>query len=251
MAKIGSKIIRLDVIDSTFNYVKNNLLGDLDNEGILVSCIEQTSGKGQNNNFWESEAGKNITISFFIRPKNFVEISDQFQISVFVAVSIFEFIKEYVSNNVSIKWPNDIYVENKKIAGILIEHSIELNKLEKTLIGIGININQEVFKSDAPNPVSLKNITNKDYDLDYLINRLAEILDYNIIVLRSNYKLLKDKYLKNLFHKDTFHNYIYKEKNIVAKITDINNFGHLILETEEGTVISCDMNEIKHIIEEV
>lgn len=248
---IGKEIINLDIVDSTSNYLKNKLICDFHNEGIIVSSKKQSAGKGQNDNHWESEPDKNITISFFIKPKDYIEISDQFKISVFVSVSVFEFIKSHVNNNVSIKWPNDIYYENKKIAGILIEHSIELNKLECSIIGIGININQEVFTSDAPNPISLKNITNKDFDLNYLINQLAEILNFNLIVLKNNYKLLKDNYLKNLFHKDTFHNYIYKETNIVAKITDINNFGHLILETKEGAVISCDMNEIKHVIEEV
>ncbi|OFX18922.1 MAG: biotin--[acetyl-CoA-carboxylase] ligase [Bacteroidetes bacterium GWA2_31_9] len=248
MAIIGKQIIHLDSVDSTNNYMKDNLLSNSENEGLIVSCKNQTAGKGQNNNFWESESGKNITISFFIKPKDYIDISDQFKISVFVAVSVFEFINAHASNNISIKWPNDIYFENKKIAGILIEHSIELNKLESTLIGIGININQEVFKSNAPNPISLKNITNQTFDLDNLINQLAEILNTNLIILKNNYKTLKDIYLKNLFHKNTFHKYIYKEKNIVAKIIDINNFGHLILETEDGTVIACDMNEIKHVI---
>ncbi|OFX44990.1 MAG: biotin--[acetyl-CoA-carboxylase] ligase [Bacteroidetes bacterium GWA2_30_7] len=249
MATIGKQIINIESIDSTMSYVKNNLINSDKNEGIIVSCISQTDGRGQLNNFWESEAGKNITISFFIKPKDFIDISDQFKISVLVAVSVYDFIKMHVNKNVSIKWPNDVYYENKKIAGILIEHSIELNKLESTLIGIGININQEIFKSDAPNPISLKSITNQTYNLETLIIQLADILNKNMFVLKTNYQILKDIYLKNLFHKNTFHKYIYKNNNILAKITDINNYGHLILETEEGTVISCDMNEIKHIVE--
>lgn len=248
MANIGKQIINIDTIDSTLNYVKNKLIISDENEGIIVSCNNQTAGKGQNNNFWESEVGKNVTISFFIKPKNYIDISDQFKISVFVAVSVFEFIKTYIKENVSIKWPNDIYYKNKKIAGILIEHSIELNKLETTLIGIGININQEIFKSDAPNPISLKSITNQTFELEGLIYQLAEILNKNMFVLKTNYLILKDIYLKNLFHKNTFHSYIYKGDELVAKITDINNYGHLILETNDGTTITCDMNEIKHVL---
>lgn len=248
MANIGKQIINIDTIDSTLNYVKNKLIISDENEGIIVSCNNQTAGKGQNNNFWESEVGKNVTISFFIKPKNYIDISDQFKISVFVAVSVFEFIKTYIKENVSIKWPNDIYYKNKKIAGILIEHSIELSKLETTLIGIGININQEIFKSDAPNPISLKSITNQTFELEVLIYQLAEILNKNMFVLKTNYLILKDIYLKNLFHKNTFHSYIYKGDELVAKITDINNYGHLILETNDGTTITCDMNEIKHVL---
>ena len=135
MAIIGKQIIHLDSVDSTNNYMKDNLLSNSENEGLIVSCKNQTAGKGQNNNFWESESGKNITISFFIKPKDYIDISDQFKISVFVAVSVFEFINAHASNNISIKWPNDIYLYDCKVGGMI------TNITGKNLIcGVGLNL---------------------------------------------------------------------------------------------------------------
>mgnify|MGYP003526946868 CR=1 FL=1 len=129
-------------------------------EGTVVSTSFQTKGRGQLTNVWEAEEGKNILCSILLRPTA-LPIKSQFLISQAISVAIVDVLNTF-AEDFSIKWPNDIYYKEEKIAGILIENTLSSKGIDSCIIGLGLNVNQQSFKSDAPNPISLHNIIGRD-----------------------------------------------------------------------------------------
>ncbi len=147
-------------------------------EGVILSARRQLAGRGQKGNSWEAEPYKNLSFSAMWRPENF-EAIDQFAISESVALSVVDLLAT-LSISAKVKWPNDIYVGDKKICGILIEHSIMGREISRTIAGVGINVNQVKFLSDAPNPVSIFNLTGREYETDALLREFEMILNGNL-----------------------------------------------------------------------
>jgi BirA family biotin operon repressor/biotin-[acetyl-CoA-carboxylase] ligase len=150
---IGIKYIFRENLSSSNSYAAKLLKNDKVQEGTIIYTNYQTEGRGQKGNTWESEDGKNLLISLILYP-SMIKPSDQFIISKIISLGIGDFLRQH-TDNVSVNWPNDIYVNNDKIAGILIEISIIRDEIENVIAGIGLNLNQKIFKSDSPNPVSL------------------------------------------------------------------------------------------------
>ncbi|MCG8484973.1 MAG: biotin--[acetyl-CoA-carboxylase] ligase, partial [Clostridia bacterium] len=150
---------------------------------------------------------------------------------------------------VKIKWPNDIYVDDKKIAGILINNSINGNSMQSSIIGIGININQTKFLSDAPNPVSLKKLKRKEINLDKCLIRLLDHLNLRFRqLLQNNLEEINQEYLSRLYRYKTFANYIIDGNKIKAKIVGLDQYGKLCLKTKDLRTYTCDLKEVKFII---
>lgn len=238
-------IIHLKEVSSTNEYAKDLLHKDTPPEGTAIIADYQTAGKGHDQNSWESKAGENILLTMILYP-DFLEISRQFQISMAVALGITDFLEELIpAQELFIKWPNDIYVGDKKIGGILINNEIMGDKFKHVMAGIGINVNQEAFSTEIPNPVSLSNLTGKQYSLKDLTLRL-----YNCVTVRyeqlkeGSYHQIKGDYLDLLLGLNQVREYLYKNKKIEAQITGVNEFGHLMLNTDGGS-IECDLKEIK------
>jgi BirA family biotin operon repressor/biotin-[acetyl-CoA-carboxylase] ligase len=199
----------------------------------IVITKNQTNGKGLQGNVWESEEGKNLTFSMILYP-DFIEIENQFTITCIITLALIDVLKNYLSD-LKIKWTNDIYVNDKKLVGILIENSIKGDKINHSIIGIGLNVNQINFISGAPNPVSMKQITNIDYDTDLLLNEII-----NAIIKR--YKTAKEQGIEKI--RKEYHNYLYrndgyypyKDKNgtFLAKIERVEQTGHLVLNDLQG-----------------
>ena len=147
------KIIRLHTVGSTNDYMIEQIRnGNINLEGTIVIADEQTSGKGMDINIWESEPGKNLTFSIFFKP-DFLRADQQFLLNKSISLGVYDFIKSLVTHQkVTIKWPNDIYVGDKKIAGILINNTIAGNELFYSVAGIGVNINQQKFPGSCPQP---------------------------------------------------------------------------------------------------
>ncbi len=164
------KIIHIDETDSTNRWLREQG-GE---EDVVVWADYQTAGKGQGTNSWESERGKNLTFSVLLHPQD-IPANKQFSISMLVSLALCEALGQHIGD-LSIKWPNDIYWRNAKIAGILIEHRISGSLIRDSIIGIGLNVNQRHFLSDAPNPVSLWQICEQDTDREML---LCEFLAMN------------------------------------------------------------------------
>lgn len=199
-------------------------------EGTVVNTDFQTSGKGQIGNSWESEAAKNLLFSMVIYPKQ-IPPDQLFLISQLVSVAIKEVLDRYC-DNISIKWPNDIYWNDKKLAGILIENSLQGNKIKAVVIGIGLNVNQQKFFSNAPNPVSLKQITGKSINRKQLLKGIIQ----NILDLYTNLDVekIRHKYAESLYRKDGFHSYCSENETFQAEISDIHPDGQLELKTKSG-----------------
>ena len=167
---MGCQQIRLDSVDSTNNYTATLLNGNVP-EGTVVITREQTAGRGQRANSWVSEAGKNLTVTYVLRPK-FLCISDQFILNKAIALAVNKAIQHFAPlMDVRIKWPNDIFLQNKKVAGILIETSMQGGHIVSCLAGIGINVNQQHFQSNSGNPISLIEVLGKELNIDILLKK--------------------------------------------------------------------------------
>ena len=238
--------IQLESVDSTNNYAQKLIKNDFEH-GSLIITDEQTAGRGQGSNNWESEKGKNLLFSILLKP-DFLLAEDQFLISKVVSLGIVDFLKSY-TESASIKWPNDIYIGEKKIAGILIENRLFTDKISSSIVGIGFNLNQEIFHSDAPNPVSLKNISHKDHNPE---SSLEQIL----FAIEKRYKELKNQgreninsaYLKNMFRLGEFRVFLAEGSVIAGKISGVNQYGQLGIESMEGEIKYFGFGEISFVL---
>ncbi len=190
---IGSNLIFIPNLPSTNSRALELAKSKTLPEGTIIYTNYQSAGRGQKGNSWESEDGKNLLISVILTP-SMINPADQFIISMTVSLGICDFLKRYIPA-CSIKWPNDIYINNDKIAGILIENTIMGDLIENTIAGIGLNINQQIFISDAPNPISLSMITGKHYDLKACLDQLSSDLDKRYTQLISeNHNQIRQQY---------------------------------------------------------
>jgi len=247
---IGKKIIELDNIASTNRYALSLVNKEKIEEGTIIYAINQNDGKGTGNNKWESENGKNLTISIVLKP-HFLHIHTQFYLNVFSSLAVSDMIQHMLAckEQVKIKWPNDIYYENKKISGILIENSILGDTMEYAIVGIGININQEKFISNAPNPVSLFNISGKTYNLKECLSQLNFCFNKRYEELKQkNLKMLMQEYHEILYRKDIFASFKVKNTYIYAKINGVTEYGNLQLIKENGEKLEFAHKEIEYII---
>lgn len=203
-------------------------------EGYIVYTDTQRAGRGQRGNSWESQPGKNLTFSLLLRPEH-IPANQQFLLSQAVSLAMTDVLNRYAPG-FSIKWPNDIYWEDRKIAGILIENVLSGSTFARSIVGIGLNLNQEKFISDAPNPVSLMQITNRSY-------RMEEMLDQYTDAFRIRYRQtfdtesaqpLRDEYRTMLYRNNGLYPYSSEGETFYASIAGIEPDGHLILTTESG-----------------
>jgi BirA family biotin operon repressor/biotin-[acetyl-CoA-carboxylase] ligase len=240
---IGSTIVSVDRVDSTNNYAAKELLTKSLKEGTVFVADCQQSGRGQGSSIWESAAGLNLTFSIILYPKQ-VAISRQFSISKAISLGVADFLTKYVGG-VSIKWPNDIYAGKKKIAGILIETAISGGQFTRAIVGIGLNINQEIFISDAPNPVSLKNLTGETYDLSQMLTDLCACLDKRYrSLIHGDDSVLQHDYDKLLYLKGVWANFSQQNSVFEGKILGIEEDGKLQIETREEEVRGFYFKEI-------
>lgn len=180
------KILKFKQLDSTNNYAKTLIKEGKAKNRQIIYTVEQTAGRGQAAKIWESESGKNLTFSLIVEPKN-IEPKDQFIISQAVSVGIVNYLKSHVnSERINIKFPNDIFVDMKKICGILIENTIQGNQFLFCVIGVGLNVNQTKFSENAGNPTSLSLLTNTHYDLEIELNELARSIINTLDSLRMD-----------------------------------------------------------------
>ncbi|MDR1698565.1 MAG: biotin--[acetyl-CoA-carboxylase] ligase [Prevotellaceae bacterium] len=240
-------IIHLKETASTNEYLKQLLEKEEPQEGTIVVADYQTAGKGQVENAWESEAGKNLLFSLLLRP-DFLEAEDYFAVTEIVSLAIREVLLMYLKDNVTIKWANDIYWRNKKIAGILIENNIMEDKIVSSVIGIGLNVNQKEFKSDAPNPISLKDITGNSYVLKELLQKIQlAILRYYVMLMEDGFEAVHGKYLNALYRKEGFYNYEANGEIFSAVLVDVEKSGLLKLEDKHYKTMTFDFKEVKFV----
>lgn len=202
--------------------------------GDVLAVHEQSAGRGQRGNSWESEPGKNLTFSLMMRPCG-LRAADAYYLSMTVSVGIVKALRRILGLEVLLKWPNDIYVNDKKLAGILIENSFMDSYVNQSVVGIGINVNQTDFMSDAPNPVSMAQLSGREYDLDSILHEVVAniVEEYNSFEQKPDVTNLTERYNAWLWRRnglwpwrDNLHDEI-----IIAAIKEVACTGHLTLDT--------------------
>lgn len=232
------KIIHIPETDSTNRYLR-----ELKAEGdVLVQTDYQTAGRGCGTNRWESERGQNLLFSLLIHPKQ-VPASKQFLISMVTANSISKVVSKYVEN-VSVKWPNDIYVGDRKICGILIQNTLQGGTIKDSVIGVGLNVNQLCFVSDAPNPVSLANLTGRTFDREQLLHELLEAFEAEW----ADPEGVRARYLAQLYRRKGFFRYRDAYGEFVAELVTVEDDGHLVLRCVDGYTHRYAFKEVQFII---
>jgi len=238
------KIIKLDAIDSTNSYLKKLLTKESLDDLTVVISKHQTKGKGRNGNIWANDASLNLAFSIYKR-FNRLNINNKFILNLISSIAVFHLLNENKLNKLTIKWPNDIMSENKKISGILIENSVKGNFINHSVIGVGINVNQRKFKN-LPNATSMFIETGREFSLDSLASRLGEIFSKNFLQYEKNEGALLKYYNNQLFLKNTDWNFITKDgKRFSGKITRINKNGELIIMKADKREVNYTENEIR------
>lgn len=227
------EVFSFSSLESTNTKLKELLLERELPEFSVVITRNQTAGRGQIGNSWESEADKNLTFSIVLYP-HFVKIHKQFRITQLVTTALADVLAPLIPG-LSIKWPNDIYAGDKKLAGILIENTLTGPIISSTIVGIGLNVNQEVFLSDAPNPVSMKMITGNHYDIDSLFQQIRQAFFIRYIQwLQYGIKPIKKEYFRQLYRNDGFFAFRDDNGTFTAKIDSVQETGHLLLTDLSG-----------------
>jgi BirA family transcriptional regulator, biotin operon repressor / biotin---[acetyl-CoA-carboxylase] ligase len=213
-------------------------------EGFVVQTDFQTAGKGQVGNSWESESGKNLLFSMVLYPHH-IAPDEQFLLSQIVSLGIKKTLDEY-TEGIAVKWPNDIYWNDKKLVGILIENLLQGNKIKSVVIGIGLNVNQKVFVGNAPNPVSLRQITGKRINRKLLLGKICQ----NILELYAglNIEKIRTEYAESLYRKAGFHAFSAENETFRAKIISVHLDGQLELETEAGERKGFYFKEVSFVV---
>ena len=241
------QIIYLQEIDSTNNYLHALAHPEQLGEGSVVWAEFQTAGRGQIGNSWESAEGENLTFSVVLYP-TFLPANRQFLISQITALSVKQTLDRYV-DDITVKWPNDIYWRDRKICGMLIENDLTGQFIYSSILGIGININQKEFKSNAPNPVSLYQILGKETDREAFLHEFLEQLYANyLLLLQEKDALIQNTYRQALFRREGF--YLYEDANgcFEAAIEEIEPSGYLHLRLKDNTVRRYEFKEVKFVI---
>jgi BirA family biotin operon repressor/biotin-[acetyl-CoA-carboxylase] ligase len=215
--------------------------------GLVIAARNQTAGKGMGENVWEGEPNKNLASSFYLRPA-FLNPDQQFYINIFTSLAVFDLVRSLLKRTtVKIKWPNDIYAGKGKIAGILIQHAIRGNRIEHSLVGIGINANQLQFETSKA--VSLRMLTDREHDVHTLLSQLLDLLNqYYTRIKTGELDVCRNAYKSALLGIDQWMHFRYRNTEIIARITGISPLGFLQLETETKKRIECDLKEIEFII---
>ena len=245
--------INLPTVDSTNTFVREMLAEESSGSVVSASSLpgftlvvadNQTAGRGQKGNTWETEKGKNLIFSLLCHP-DMVKASEQFVLLQCRAIAVRDALAK-VADGVKVKWPNDIYWDDLKISGTLSECEINSSGVKSCIIGSGINVNQREFVSDAPNPVSLSQIMRRTVPLKKVFEAvLAKFEHYLAIVNAGEYAKLKEEYMGVLYRRYGSYGYIDGDGEFYARIEDVGQNGHIMLRRDDGMLSEYEFKEVK------
>lgn len=246
-------LIHIEETDSTNHYL-DQLCRNADArpaEYTTVTAEFQTAGKGQRGNSWESEGGRNLLFSYVLYP-TFLEARHQFVLSQIASLAVKEELDQW-TDGVSIKWPNDVYRDDRKICGMLLENDLCGACIGRHIAGIGVNINQDAFHSDAPNPVSLKQVTGREHDrATILAGILQRVHDLYELLRRdadgSFQAALAERYAQALYRREGFHPYRDAGGEFRARLAGVEPDGRFVLEDEAGRVRKYLFKEVQYVL---
>lgn len=239
----GFQVMEYEEVSST-NTVAENIPIQERRDKQVILAYRQTQGRGQTGNSWESVPGQNILMTILLKPEK-LEAGKQFAVSMVIALGCLDFISRYVSGG-TVKWPNDVYVGNRKISGILIEHTVAGVYVRDSLCGIGVNINQNEFLSGAPNPVSLRQLTGRELNLNKALEELLDCIGKRYEQIQEE-RLLKRDFMQHLYRGTGI--YDWQDENGVfrASIKGIDEYGQLILKDTSGRQRIYAFKEVKYL----
>ena len=250
--------INLPTVDSTNTFIREMLAEEGTGQVVsaqslpgftLVVADDQTKGRGQQGNSWETERGKNLTFSLLCHP-DFVKPSEQFLLSQGMALAICRTLEGFVEG-VTVKWPNDIYVGDKKISGTLIECDLQSKQISNCILGVGINVNQMEFRSDAPNPTSLQLLTGRVFDREEILSSvIAYFQRYYECLRQGQTDEVRKEYMTSLYRRTGFHHYADVRGEFMAEIAAVEPTGHLHLRFQNGSVVRYEFKEVRFILDE-
>lgn len=241
------KTINIESIPSTNQYLFNLISEKEMSEGLVINTDNQTAGQGMGKNLWESEKGKNLSFSLLLKP-DFLKPEKQFVITQIVSLAILNVCRRNLdSEMVHIKWPNDIYVADKKIAGVLVQNIIKASSISDSVVGIGLNVNQEKFISDAPNPVSMIQLAGVTFSREKLLTELLEEIEQNYSRIRvyPQTSWINSKYVENLYRINQSFYFTDKNGRFKGEIIGIDNYGQLKIKKADGDVLLYAYKEVE------
>lgn len=244
---VGQNIIYLDETESTNTYATNLLKEISLADGTVIYTHKQTKGRGQIGNIWQAENGKNLTFSLILHP-GFLAADKQFYLSKITSLAVFGMLTEFLDislYDIKIKWPNDILVNDQKIAGILIENIIRTNHLQNSVIGIGININQLNFSGIDKQATSLALLLDKVFDLKQLLDLFCKYFEVLYLTLKQgNFSKITETYQQQLYKFNQWANYQTGNQIFCAKIDQIEENGLLVLSNEQNQTLKFNFKEV-------
>ncbi|MGI4751990.1 MAG: biotin--[acetyl-CoA-carboxylase] ligase [Janthinobacterium lividum] len=246
-AFVGQNILTFKEITSTNTLMKEMVANSTPlPEGTVIMAEYQTAGKGQQQNGWHSEAGKNLTFSLLLFPA-FLSPENSFSLLCAISLGVIKPLQKILGNDVRIKWPNDIYYGRKKLGGVLIENLLVKRSIKQSIVGIGININQEIFPAHLPNPISIQQILNKNSVIKEVLSQICTGIEFEYLKLKAgNYEEIKEEYLQNLYGLGKELQFETKEKTFKGIISTVNHSGLLGIQRENITEF-FDLKQIKFI----
>jgi len=243
---VGKVCIELASTASTNSHAQGLLSKSKPFEGTAIFAYKQQAGRGQYGARWVGEAGKNIAVSVILYPK-FLSPHRQFRLNQAVALAVAGFVSEHTSAPVKIKWPNDIYIRERKVSGILIENTISERAIMASVVGVGVNVNQVAFPSALPNPTSLHLVTGQFFDIKMLLGELFQALEQRYFQLKAHrYATLQRDYHQQLYGRNEKRLFRSKEGVFEGTITGTDELGRLLIEQREG-VKSYAFKEVEHL----
>ena len=246
---VGQNLIKLSAVDSTNNYLKK-LASNSEPlpEGTVIMADHQYAGRGMQGNVWLAQPGKSLTFSLLLRP-TFISAERQFELNMLVSVAVNNVLSKYVSDHLSIKWPNDVYVGNQKIGGVLIENVITGSHLKQSIIGIGLNVNQGEFEAElAGRPVSLSQILHQNVNLMVLLNEICVQIEQLYLKLKLGKSTnLRELYVNNLYRLHKVAKYSQNGQVFEGVIEGINEVGLLRIRPLDGETLEFGFKEVAFI----
>jgi BirA family transcriptional regulator, biotin operon repressor / biotin---[acetyl-CoA-carboxylase] ligase len=250
MVAFGNVKLFYDSLPSTNLKLAELLATEYIENGMAVYTAFQSRGKGQQSNVWSSEEGKNLLVSFGLRHTS-LPVEKLFFLNAFVSLALVDLLQDYFTERVFVKWPNDIYVSNSKIAGILIENVLAGHSIKSSIIGIGLNINQRIFPEDLSNPTSMSILTGREFSIPDILDRLSELLSINYqLLIAEMEQQLWEKYNTHLYGKNEVKAFAHIQGGVFdATILQVTPNGRMLLDCG-GEPKSFNFGEIKMLIDD-
>lgn len=238
----GKHYVSLPTCPSTNDLASSMLKAGQAGEGTVIRSGSQTAGKGQRGNTWESEPGQNLLFSIVLSP-GFLSVTEQFQLTLLSSLAIYDALSTYIPEGLRIKWPNDIYWQDRKIGGILIENSLRGQQVENSIIGIGLNVNQRSFP--VPSASSLALITGSIHSLDAVLEEILLHIEKYYLRLRSGQVApVRATFVERLYRRDV--PAMYEDGSLFEGIIrGVDDRGLLLVE-KAGQLHAYDLKEIRY-----